>query len=249
MAFAAEQICLSKTFDNGTICASEQAIVVERPLADKVIEQFKRRGGYFLSEAEVPKLEAVAFDPARGGMNPAIVGQSAARIAEMAGIDAPKDVQVLLATLTKVGDDEPLSSEMLAPILAFYVVENFEEAVNLCIDLNFHGGIGHTASIFSNDREKVKTFAVMMNAGGRAGCIAERVASVNCVGPAGRRVERPGAEIVWAYRATSLRGCVVLSVELERERSRSELVVRRTRVALEAKLAAAAANLARSTPL
>ena len=165
VAFAAEQIFLSKTFDNGTICASEQAVVVEQPMAEAVIEQFEQRGGYFLSEAEIAKLTRVAFDAERGGMNPAIVGQPASRIAEMAGIEAPKDVQVLLAPLKEVGDQQPLSSEILAPILAFYVVRDFEEAVNLCIDLNFHGGMGHTASIFSNDPDRVKEFAMLMNAG------------------------------------------------------------------------------------
>ena len=163
--FAVEQICLSKTFDNGTICASEQAVVVERDIADAVTEQFRARGGYFLSEEEVAKLAAVAFDPERGGMNPAVVGQPASRIAEMAGIDAPEGVQLLLAPLDEVGDQQPLSSEILAPILAFYTTDTFEDAANLCIDLNFHGGIGHTASIFSNDRERVKAFAVLMNAG------------------------------------------------------------------------------------
>ena len=163
--FAVEQILLSKTFDNGTVCASEQALVVERCLAEAVREEFERRRGYFLSEEEVGRLEAVAFSRERGLMNPEIVGQPASFIAAKAQLAAPPDVELLIAPLKGVGDKHPLSAEILAPILAFYVVDDFEQAVNLCIDLNYHGGIGHTASIFSNDDEKIKSFALLMNAG------------------------------------------------------------------------------------
>ena len=163
--FAVEQILLSKTFDNGTVCASEQALVVERCLAEAVREEFERRRGYFLSEEEVGRLEAVAFSRERGLMNPEIVGQPASFIAAKAQLAAPPEVELLIAPLKGVGDKHPLSAEILAPILAFYVVDNFEQAVNLCIDLNYHGGIGHTVSIFSNDDEKIKSFALLMNAG------------------------------------------------------------------------------------
>ena len=163
--FAVEQILLSKTFDNGTVCASEQALVVERCLAEAVREEFERRRGYFLSEEEVIRLEAVAFSRERGLMNPEIVGQPASFIAAKAQLAAPPDVELLIAPLKGVGDKHPLSAEILAPILAFYVVDDFEQAVNLCIDLNYHGGIGHTVSIFSNDDEKIKSFALLMNAG------------------------------------------------------------------------------------
>ena len=163
--FAVEQILLSKTFDNGTVCASEQALVVERCLAEAVREEFERRRGYFLSEEEVIRLEAVAFSRERGLMNPEIVGQPASFIAAKAQLAAPPEVELLIAPLKGVGDKHPLSAEILAPILAFYVVDDFEQAVNLCIDLNYHGGIRHTVSIFSNDDEKIKSFALLMNAG------------------------------------------------------------------------------------
>jgi len=163
--FAVDQILISKTFDNGTICASEQAIVVEQPIADKVKDIFKKRKAYFLSEEEIEKLQAIAFDPERGIMNAAVVGQSAGKIAKMAGINAPSDTSLLIAPLKGVGKEYPLSSEILAPILAFYVADNFDHAVNLCIDLNFHGGIGHTVSLFSNDEDKIKEFSSVMNAG------------------------------------------------------------------------------------
>ena len=163
--FAVEQICISKTFDNGTICASEQAIVVEKEISEDVIDQFKKHGGYFLSPEETSSINTIAIDPKRGVMNAEIVGQSAKTIAEKAGINVPDDTQLLIAPLDGVGDEYPLSSEILAPILAFYVVDDFDQAIKMCIDLNFHGGIGHTASIHSNDDDKIKEFASLMNAG------------------------------------------------------------------------------------
>lgn len=163
--FAVEQIMTSKCFDNGTICASEQAIVAERAIADEVTAEFCRRSARFLNKEEVAKLERVAFDPERNSMSPDIVGQSAIRIAEMAGITVKEDTELLIAPLGGIGPEWPLSSEILAPILAWYTAENFDHAVNLCIDLNFHGGMGHTASVFSNDDARIKEFATLMNAG------------------------------------------------------------------------------------
>jgi acetaldehyde dehydrogenase/alcohol dehydrogenase len=163
--FAVEQIMISKLFDYGTICASEQAVVVEKSIAEEVAAEFRKRKSHFLSDAEVVQLQRVAFDVTQGVMNPAVVGQPATKIAEMAGLDVPADVQLLLAPRKVVGNAWPLSSEILAPILAWYVAEDFESAVNLCIDLNFHGGIGHTVSIFSNDDARIKEFATLMNAG------------------------------------------------------------------------------------
>ena len=163
--FSVEQIFISKTFDNGTICASEQAVVVEKEVAEKVMEEFKKRKAYFLNTEEIELLSKLAIDDTTHLMNPEIVGRSAFEIAKNAGIEAPADIALLIAPLKTVGHDYPLSSEVLAPILAFYVVDNFEKAINMCIDLNYHGGIGHSASIFSNNDEKIKYFAMHMNAG------------------------------------------------------------------------------------
>jgi acetaldehyde dehydrogenase / alcohol dehydrogenase len=163
--FAVEQICISKLFDNGTICASEQAIIVERSQADLVKEEFIKKHAYFLTEEEIPKLEEVAFLRDKGSMSPAVVGQSAAKIAKAANLNAPDDVKLLIAPLKGAGEDHPLSFEILAPILAYYEVGDFDEAVNLCIDLNFHGGIGHTVGMYSNDSDKINKFASLMNAG------------------------------------------------------------------------------------
>ncbi len=163
--FAVEQICISKLFDNGTICASEQSLVVEKSIAPMVEEEFRKRKAYFLSAEEVKLLENVVFDKAKGLMNADIVGQPAVLIAKKAGLNVPPDTLLLIAPLKGVGDEYPISSEILAPILSYYVMDNFDRAVNICIDLNYHGGIGHTASIFSNDDDKIRTFAMLMNAG------------------------------------------------------------------------------------
>jgi acetaldehyde dehydrogenase/alcohol dehydrogenase len=163
--FSVDQIFHSKTFDNGTICASEQAIVVEKVIAEQVIGEFKKRKAYFLNDEEIVLLNKLAVDETFHMMNPEVVGRPAFEIAQKAGIKTPDDVTILLAPIKAVGKEYPLSYEVLAPILAFYVVENFEKAINMCIDLNYHGGIGHSASIFSNDDEKIKYFAIHMNAG------------------------------------------------------------------------------------
>ncbi|MCX5973958.1 MAG: aldehyde dehydrogenase family protein [Coprothermobacterota bacterium] len=163
--FAVEQILVSKTFDNGTVCASEQAAVTERIVADQVEAEFRRQGAYFLNKEEIQKVTEVAFDREQGVMSMAVVGQLATHIAHLAGIEVPPETLLLMAPQKKVGRDYPLSSEILAPILAYYVVEDFPEAVNLCIDLNYHGGIGHTASIFSNNEKAIRDFAITMNAG------------------------------------------------------------------------------------
>jgi len=163
--YAVEQIILSKTFDNGTICASEQAVVVEKMISDKVKEEFIRQGACFLSPEEHKALEKVAWFEGTKSMSPDIIGQPVEKIGKLAGLDFPEGTKLLMVPLNKVGDEEPLSSEILAPILAFYTADDFEDAVRICIDLNFHGGIGHSASMFSYDEEKIRKFSIMMNAG------------------------------------------------------------------------------------
>jgi acetaldehyde dehydrogenase/alcohol dehydrogenase len=164
-AFAVEQIMASKLFDNGTICCSEQALVVEQPIAEKVRMELESRKARFLSPAEISKVEAVAYDANRQVMSSGVIGRSADTILRMAGIEAPPDVSVLIARLEGVGKDYPISSEILAPILAWYEVKDFDAAINRCIDLNYHGGIGHTASIYSNDEARILKFSKLMNAG------------------------------------------------------------------------------------
>ncbi len=163
--FAVEHIILSKTFDNGTVCASEQALVVAESIAAEVEEELKRRGCYFMSPEEIEKFEQIAVDPERGVMNPKIVGQPASTIARMIGVEVPPETKILIAPQQRVGKDYPLSGEILAPVLAFYTSKDFESALKLCIELNYRGGIGHTAGIYSNDEARTGEFAELMNAG------------------------------------------------------------------------------------
>lgn len=163
--FAVDQILVSKTFDNGTICASEQAVVVSKYNAEELKAEFRRRKAYFLNPEEIALLGPVAFNKAQKVMNAGVIGQPAHVIASMAGFEVPEDTSVLIAPLNKVGMDAPLSFEILAPILAFYEVANFEEGIARCREINRYGGLGHTASIFSNDEAKIRHFAETMNAG------------------------------------------------------------------------------------
>ncbi|HOD81832.1 MAG: Aldehyde-alcohol dehydrogenase [Planctomycetes bacterium ADurb.Bin126] len=162
---AVNDILLSKTFDNGVICASEQAVVVDAAIKHAVVARFQSQGAYFLNSKEVAKVEAVAIDAAKGTMSPKVVGQSPRRIAELAGFTVPEDTRVLIARLKGVGPEYPLSREKLCPILGFYSVHGCDEAVNVCTDLMHFGGLGHTASVHCRDPKAVQLFAETVNAG------------------------------------------------------------------------------------
>lgn len=165
LPFAVSNIILSKTFDNGTVCASEQAIVVEQSFASKVRAEFEKQGCYFLNAEEIRKVEAVAVDKDSGLMNAAIVGQPVEAIAQMAGIKPPAGAKILMAEQKGVGRQYPISGEILAPILAFYSCSDLDAALKTCIDLNYFAGIGHTASIYANNEKVIETFGNLMNAG------------------------------------------------------------------------------------
>jgi acetaldehyde dehydrogenase / alcohol dehydrogenase len=157
--FAVSGIIYSKTFDNGSICASEQAVIVKKGIAGKVIDEFKKQNGYFLTKEEIQKVSKIAYDKERGLMSPLVVGRSVQRIAEMAGISVPNDTNVLIAHLDRVSHDCPLSAEILAPILAFYIEEDFETSIERCMEITKFGGIGHTAVIYSNNPERIEYFS------------------------------------------------------------------------------------------
>ncbi|HPR31882.1 MAG TPA: aldehyde dehydrogenase family protein [Prolixibacteraceae bacterium] len=163
--FAVDQILESKTFDNGTVCASEQAVIVEKAIATEVKEEFRKQGAKILNPDETLRLTRIAVDPQTGLMNPDIVGKPVQLIAELAGIAVDDGIRLLVAPLDGVGSDFPLSSEVLAPIIGYYEVANFESGLRTCIRLNYNGGVGHSASIFSNDEEKILYFSMHMNAG------------------------------------------------------------------------------------
>ncbi len=164
-AFAVDEIFRSKTFDNGTVCASEQAVVCKRQYADTVLDLFRKKGAHILTPDEVTRLETVAYNREQRVMNAAVIGQPATRIARMAGIACPPETALLIAPLTEIGWHSPLSLEILAPILAFYVSDDFEGGIELCRRINAHGGLGHTASIFSTHEGRIEYFTEAMNAG------------------------------------------------------------------------------------
>ncbi len=163
--FAVSNIITSKSFDNGTICASEQSVIVEEQIEKEVIEEFEKQQCYFLTPEEIKKVESIAISPDSGSMSPFIVGQSATIIAKRAGIDIPEGTKILMAKLDGVGKGYPLSVEVLAPVLAFYSTKDYQEAIKVCIDLNFLGGIGHSVGIYANDEERILEFSKLMNAG------------------------------------------------------------------------------------
>ena len=163
--FAVEQVYRSKIFDYGTICASEQAMVVRACHAKQVHEEFVKRGAYFVTGGEIDRLGEVAFNSAQRIMRIEVIGQPAVKIAEMANIDVPPETTLLIAEQDDVGLHSPLSHEILAPILASYVVEGFEEGIEMCRRINHHGGLGHTVSIFSRNETMIEHFAATMNAG------------------------------------------------------------------------------------
>jgi acetaldehyde dehydrogenase/alcohol dehydrogenase len=162
---AVSDLILSKTFDNGMICALEQAVIIDRSIAYEVKTVMAEYGCYFLKPDEIATLSKIAIDEKRGAMNPAVVGQPAYKIAELAGIKVPKDTKILVAELQGVGPEYPLSREKLSPILACYIVENYKEGILRCEQMTEFGGLGHSAVIHSNDYRVIDEFARKVRTG------------------------------------------------------------------------------------
>jgi acetaldehyde dehydrogenase (acetylating) len=159
LAKAAECIITGKTFDNGTICASEQSIVAEDCIADDLINQLNRKGAHFLDQDEVEKVSGVVMLPS-GSMNPKTVGKSPQVIARMAGISIPEATRCLVAPLAGVGNQWPLSHEKLTTVLAFYRVADWQAGCERCLQLLEAGGIGHSLAIHSNNEQIIREFAL-----------------------------------------------------------------------------------------
>jgi len=170
---AVSNIIASKTFDYGTICASEQSIIVEECNRDQVVAEFKRQGGYFMTDDETDKVCALLFKNGHT-MNAKFVGRSPQVIAEAAGICIPVGTKVLIGEQQGVGAGNPLSYEKLTTVLAFYTVKDWHEACELSIAL-LQNGIGHTMSLHTEDRDMVMKFAkkpaarILVNTGGSQG--------------------------------------------------------------------------------
>ncbi len=159
LAKAAEYIVAGKTFDNGTICASEQAVVAEECIADELVNQLRRQGAHFLDPDEVVKVSQVVMLP-NHAVNPRVVGKNPQFIAELAGIQVPAHARCLVAPLAGVGAQWPLSYEKLSTVLAFYKVRDWHEGCERCIQLLELGGIGHSLAIHSNNQEVIEEFAL-----------------------------------------------------------------------------------------
>ena len=160
---AVQDILTGKCFDNGTICASEQAVICDAPIEQAVREQFRLQGAHFLSAAEADQLGKVVATPQRS-LNPAVVGKSVEVIAKMAGLSVPPGTRCLIADVAGVGRDHPLSMEKLSPILAFYVVDGLESCAARAQEVLHYGGMGHTAGIHTRSREAAVKFGFEMPA-------------------------------------------------------------------------------------
>ncbi|MDL2267406.1 aldehyde dehydrogenase family protein [Desulfovibrio sp. OttesenSCG-928-G15] len=156
---AVAKIFASKTFDNGTICASEQAIITDACIADRVKSAMLANGAYFLEGEKLAKVKAV-MERTGGSMNPEIVGRDAAYIAQKAGIDIPAGTKILVGAEPGVGPKFPFSKEKLTSLLGYYVVSDWREACELCIKLLENGGIGHSLAIHSRSEEVIREFGL-----------------------------------------------------------------------------------------
>ena len=154
---ALEKILKSKTFDNGTVCASEQSIIVEKAMEEAVQQKAASMGYYFLNETEAKALGKILFRP-NGAMSPDIVGKTATVLAEKAGFSVPRNTKILVAKERGVGADYPYSHEKLCPVLGWYTAENEDAARKLAMEILHHEGAGHTFSIHAKDADAVRRF-------------------------------------------------------------------------------------------
>ena len=155
---ALKRIAKSKTFDYGTVCASEQSIIAEKSMEGRILEAGRKLGYYFMNEEEAGKLSKLLFRPT-GALNPEIVGKSAQHLARMAGFPVPGDTKILVAREQEAGPSRPYSMEKLCPVLAFYLMDNEEAVLRKCIEILDHEGSGHTFAMHCEDETVIRRFA------------------------------------------------------------------------------------------
>ena len=177
---AVNDLILSKSFDNGMICASEQAVIIEECIYNEVVTLLKHYNCHFVEGKEKELLEKTVINPETKTLNPNIVGQSPYTIAKMAGFEVPKDVKILVAEIEGVGIDYPLSKEKLSPVLACIKVKDAKEGIQRCVDMTEFGGLGHSAVIHSNNddvilefSQRVRTGRLLVNAPSTHGAIGD----------------------------------------------------------------------------
>ncbi|MFW5433047.1 bifunctional acetaldehyde-CoA/alcohol dehydrogenase [Paenibacillus apiarius] len=162
---AVTDLILSKTFDNGMICASEQAVIIEEPIFNQTKKLMQSQGCYFLSKEEIGKLQGSAMKAETCAVNPVIVGQPATKIAEMAGINVPDNTKILVAELEGVGPKYPLSAEKLSPVLACYKVKTAQEGIDRAAEIVEFGGMGHSSVVHTNDDDVIAKFSDRLQTG------------------------------------------------------------------------------------
>ena len=162
---AVSSVLMSKTFDNGMICASEQSIIVHKDVYDAVKEEMQYRGAYILSKKEKEKVAKCIIQD--GKLNAAIVGQPAYKIAELAGVKVPESTKILIGEVELVGTEEPFSYEKLSPVLAMYKIKDFEEGVKKAAELVHFGGPGHTSVLYTapHNKDRIQHFSDMVDTG------------------------------------------------------------------------------------
>ena len=164
---AVSSVLMSKTFDNGVICASEQSVIVHKDLYNEVKKEFLLRGALILTEDQKKKVAGLIIDPDRGTINPKIVGQKAADIAALAGFTVDPDVKVLIGEVTDITEAEPFAHEKLSPCLAMYKCNDFEDGLDKARKLVELGGIGHTSVLYTDDKndDRIKRFGDVIKTG------------------------------------------------------------------------------------
>jgi acetaldehyde dehydrogenase (acetylating) len=160
---AIEKIVTGKSFDYGTVCSSEQAIVAEAGLRDQIISQLKARKAYICNDAQKDALGKLLIMP-NWTVNPQCVGQAPTKIAKMAGFEVPSDTSIICCEVGGVGKQHPLSAEKLSPVLSLYFVQDFNAALDTCFALLKFGGAGHTAVIYSKNDARTREYAMRMPA-------------------------------------------------------------------------------------
>lgn len=167
LKMAVSSILLSKTFDNGVICASEQSVIVMDEVYEKVREEFKERGAYILKDDEIDKVRKVILKE-NGSLNAEIVGQTAYRIARMAGVEVPETAKVLIGEVDSVDLKEAFAHEKLSPVLGMYRAKNFDDAMIIAVKLIELGGFGHTSVLYTDQlksRDRIERFGAVMKTG------------------------------------------------------------------------------------
>ena len=162
---AVSSVLLSKTFDNGMICASEQSVIVVKEVYQEVKREFVARGAYLMNKSETQQLGKIILTDK--GVNPAIVGQSAFKIAELAGFKVPADTKILLAEQTDYSEKNPYAHEKLSPVLTLYKAPTFEQATDIALALVHLGGMGHSCALYTDERkqERINFYAEKMPTG------------------------------------------------------------------------------------